>query len=73
MHRILQLIHPMPNCFLCIFSGLCLVEGGLRAKNLKIQQNRVWESIGRINPVLSAVRMPSGILTVTVNLLNRIE
>ena len=38
------------------FSGLRLVEGGLRAKTLKIQQNRVRESIARVNPVLSAVR-----------------
>ncbi|CAB4022211.1 Hypothetical predicted protein [Paramuricea clavata] len=37
-------------------AGLRLVEGGLREKKLKIQQNRVRESIARVNPVLSAVR-----------------
>ena len=33
------------------FLGLRLVEGGLRAKKLKIQQNRIQESIARVNPV----------------------
>jgi hypothetical protein len=44
---------------LVLFLGLRLVEGGLRAKKLKIQQNRVRESIARVNPVLSAVRRHS--------------
>ena len=38
------------------FLGLRLVEGGLTAKKLKIQQNRIRESIARVNPVQSAVR-----------------
>ena len=38
------------------FLGLRLVEGGLRAKKLKIQQNRIRESIAGVNPVQSAVR-----------------
>ena len=37
------------------FLGLRLVEGGLRAKKLKIQQNRIQEFIARVNPVQSAV------------------
>ncbi|XP_028409238.1 uncharacterized protein LOC114531821 [Dendronephthya gigantea] len=37
-------------------AGLGLVEGGLRAKKLMIQQKRVRESIARVNPVISAVR-----------------
>lgn len=40
-------------------AGLHLVEGGLRARGLKIQRNLVRDSISRVNPVMSAIRRHS--------------
>ena len=47
------------STYALFFLGLRLVEGGLRARKLKIQQTRVRESIARVNPVTSAVRSHS--------------
>ena len=49
------------------FLGLRLVEGGLRAKKLKTQQNRIRESIARVNPVQILAQMPFGILVVIIS------
>jgi len=40
-------------------AGRHLVEGGLRARGLKIQITRVRDSIARVNPIMSAIRQHS--------------